>query len=153
MRFLTSSTLALLLMTTSHSYAESRPFLTAADALNGLQGCYKMAEKNGWNLAITIIDRGANTVSSLRMDNALSAASTGAELKAQTALAWGSSTSRVAEIVKKKPEFNQFPGLLPIAGGEPITAPDGTLIGAVGVAGGLTLHDQECAKAAVAAMQ
>lgn len=111
-----------------------------------------MAEKNKWNMAIVVVDRGMDTLVSLRMDGALPAAYTGAKLKSETALSWSMPTSKVAEITEKMPNFKQFPGLLPIGGGEPLFSKDGTLIGAVGVAGGYVEHDMQCAKAIVTAL-
>ncbi|MCL6269434.1 heme-binding protein [Sansalvadorimonas sp. 2012CJ34-2] len=134
----------------SVSAEETRPYLPSATALKGVQACQTLATKNNWNMAIVIVDRGENVLASLRMDDALPGAYTGATLKATTALSWSTSTGNVLEFTKKNPQFNQFPGLLPIGGGEPIFSESGKLIGAVGVAGGYVEHDEECAKAVVA---
>jgi len=128
---------------------ETRPYLTSDRALQGLIACQTLAMKNNWNMAIVIVDRGEDVITSLRMDEALPAAHTGASLKANTALSWSMPTRDVKTFTDKNPQFKQFPGLLPIGGGEPIFSKDGKLIGAVGVAGGYVQHDEECAKAVV----
>ena len=138
----------------SAANAESvRPYLQSDQALRGIQACQSLAKEKSWNIAVVIVDRGLDVVASFRMDEALPSAYTGATLKAETALSWSTSTDKVAEITTAKPEFKQFPGLLPIGGGEPIFSKNGTLIGAVGVAGGYVEHDQECAKAVVSAIK
>lgn len=43
-------------------------------------------------------------------------------------------------------------GLMPFPGGLPVTGPDGTVIGAIGVSGGAPSQDREIAEAAVAAL-
>jgi len=132
---------------------DNRPYLTTTKAMKGLQACQALAGENNWNMAVVIVDRGEDIKVSMRMDNALPAAYTGATLKAITALSWSMPTHKVAEIAEKKPEFKLFPGIFPIGGGEPIFSESGKLIGAIGVAGGYVEHDQACAKAAVEAIK
>ena len=144
---------ALLLAVSTAGAQATRPYLTAADALTGVRACHSLAQQNGWNVAMVIVDRGQRVIASLRMDGALSAAYTGATLKAETALSWFSSTDKVAEIVAQKPEFKQLPGLLPIGGGEPIFSADNQLTGAIGVAGSAIENDRKCAQAVVAAIK
>ena len=78
--------------------------------------------------------------------------SKGATLKAETALSWSMPTAKVLEITEKMPQFKHFPGILPIGGGLPVMARDGSLIAAVGVAGGYIEQDEACAKAVVDAL-
>ncbi|MRI34497.1 heme-binding protein [Endozoicomonas sp. OPT23] len=132
---------------------ETRPYLTSANALKGIQACQTLAASKGWNMAMVIVDRGDDVVASFRMDEALPAAYTGATLKAGSSLSWGMPSGDIANITNKKPEFKAFPGLLTVGGGEPLFSKSGKLMGAIGVAGGYVEHDQECAKAAVAAMK
>lgn len=147
------SAIAALTFTVSAQAENTRPYLKMDQAMKGLQACQNLATDKGWNMAVVIVDRGQNTLASFRMDEALPAAYVGATLKAETALSWSMPTAKVAEITQKKPEFKQFPGLLPIGGGEPIFSESGKIIGAVGVAGGYVEHDQQCAKAVVAAIK
>ncbi|PVZ68359.1 GlcG/HbpS family heme-binding protein [Pelagibaculum spongiae] len=141
-----------LLVTTSAQAEASRPYLTAEKAQAGIQACMTLAKEKGWNMSMVIVDRGMDVRASMRMDEALPASYTGATLKAETSLSWGMPTGKVYEITQKQPVFNQFPGLLPIGGGEPVFSKDKKLIAAIGIAGGYIQHDEACAKAAVAAM-
>ncbi len=150
---LLASALAAAIFSSAANAESLRPFLRSDQALKGIQACQSLASEKNWNMAVVIVDRGLDVVASLRMDEALPSAYTGATLKAETALAWSTSTDKVAEITTAKPEFKQFPGLLPIGGGEPIFSKSGKLIGAVGVAGGYIEHDQECAKAVVSVIK
>ncbi len=148
------ASLALSVVAASSVQAEdSRPYLSSAKALKGVQACHELAAKKGWNMAMIIIDRGDDVVASFRMDEALPAALTGATLKAGSSLSWSMPSGDIANITSKKPEFKVFPGLLTVGGGEPVFSKSGKLIGAIGVAGGYVEHDQECAKTAVAAMK
>ena len=130
----------------------TRAYLPSGKALQGVQACIDLAKKNNWNMAIVVVDRGEDVIASYRMDEALPGAYTGATLKATTSLSWSMPTGKVLEFTKDNPHFNQFPGLLPIGGGEPIFSKSKKLIGAVGVAGGYVAHDEECARAVIKAI-
>jgi len=139
-------------ITTAHA-ENSRPYLTAADAMTAIAACRQLAEEKNWNMSMVVIDRGMDIRASYRMDEALPASYKGATLKAETALSWSMPTGKVLEITQKMPVFNQFPGLLPIGGGLPIFSESGALIGGIGVAGGYIEHDEACAQAAVDALK
>ena len=149
----TSLALSMSLFSLTAKSEDMRPYLKIDQAWKGLAACKTLADSKGWNMAVVIIDRGLDVVGSFRMDGALPPAYKGATLKAETALSWSMSTVKVGEFVGKNPEFKQFPGLLPIGGGEAIFSESGKLIAAVGVAGGYVKHDEECAKAVVDAIQ
>lgn len=126
--------------------------ISLEQAANAIQACTQMATKNKWAMSIVIVDRGSNIKAMSRMDGSLDAATTGATLKAKTALSWFSPTEQVAQYVKAEPNFKQFPGLLPIGGGIPLFSQDKQLIGAVGVAGSAIENDIKCAKEAALAI-
>ena len=148
------SATALAALFSFHVQAEStRAFLSADNALKGIQACQTLAKEKNWNMAVVIVDRGEDVRASFRMDEALPGAYLGASLKAKTALSWSMPTAKVGDFVKTKPEFNQYPGLLTIGGGLPVFSESGSLIGGVGVAGGYVEHDEACALAVVTAIQ
>jgi glc operon protein GlcG len=62
-------------------------------------------------------------------------------MKARSAAGYGVSTKVIEqEIVKGNPGFQNLPGVLPMEGGSPVVI-EGTLVGAVGVAGGVSADD------------
>lgn len=126
--------------------------ISLAQAQNAINACVDLASKNKWSMSIVVVDRSSNIKASTRMDGALDAATTGATLKAKTALSWFAPTEKVATYVKAEPNFKQFPGLLPIGGGVPLFSKDKQIIGAVGIAGSMVQNDIKCAQAAAQAI-
>ncbi len=107
------------------------------------------AQKNGWFMAIAVVDSGNRLVAFERMDNtqlgsidiALGKASTANNLKRPTkalqdAVAQGGSNLRMLGL----------PGVTPLEGGVPIME-GGKISGAIGVSGALSNQDAECAMA------
>lgn len=126
--------------------------ISLAQAQKAIDACVDLAKKNGWAMSAYVVDRGDNVKAGVRMDGALPSTSVGAKLKASTALAWWSPTSKVADIVKANPNFKQFPGILPIGGGVPFFSKDKQIIGAIGIAGNTEENDMACANAAMKAL-
>lgn len=112
------------------------------------------ATKNGWTMAIAIVDTGGNLVAFHRMDNtqvgsidvALGKAKTANNFKRPTkmledALAGGGAGLRILSI----------PGAVALEGGEPILI-QGKIIGGIGVSGMQSTQDEQVAKAGLAAL-
>jgi uncharacterized protein GlcG (DUF336 family) len=111
------------------------------------------AKKNGWFMAIAVVDTGSRLVAFERMDNtqigsidiALGKATTANNLRRPTkalqdAIAQGGINLR----------FLSAPGVMTLEGGVPIIA-DGKVIGAIGVSGAASNQDAECAMAGASA--
>jgi glc operon protein GlcG len=109
------------------------------------------AVKNKWNMAVAIVDPSGNLVyyekmdatqlgsANLAIDKARSAALFKRPTKTfQDALAAGGDGLRVLRV----------PGAIPIDGGLPILI-DGKIAGAIGVSGGTSAQDAQCAAAGV----
>jgi glc operon protein GlcG len=107
------------------------------------------AAKNNWNMAVAIVDPSGNLVyyekmdatqigsANLAIDKARSAALFKRPTKTfQDALAAGGDGLRVLRV----------PGAIPIDGGIPLLI-DGKIAGAIGVSGGTSAQDGQCAKA------
>ena len=91
------------------------------------------AAKNNWNMAVAIVDP----------EKARSAALFKRPTKAlQDALAAGGEGLRVLRI----------PGAIPVEGGIPLLM-DGKIVGAIGVSGGASNQDGQCAKAGADALK
>lgn len=106
----------------------------------------------GVSMNVAVLDTGANLKAFLRMDGALLGSIDIALKKARTAALFGMNTEAVGEFCKPggaSPGLDATNGgLVVFAGGIPLRAPDGRLIGAVGVSGGSVAQDFQVASAA-----
>ncbi|MEK7456357.1 MAG: heme-binding protein [Pseudomonadota bacterium] len=106
----------------------------------------------GVPMNIAILDDGANMKAFLRMDGALLGSADIAIGKAKTAALFGMPTEAIGDFCKPggtSPGLeNSNGGLVVFAGGIPVQARDGRLLGAIGVSGGSVEQDLFVAKAA-----
>jgi uncharacterized protein GlcG (DUF336 family) len=111
------------------------------------------AAKNGWLVAVAVVDDGGNLLLFQRMDNAKLVAIDIAIRKAKTAVFFQGETKALEEEVTKGGRTALLPidGFMPLDGGFPITV-DGKIIGAIGVSGVAGDQDARCAKAGLAAL-
>ena len=111
----------------------------------------------GVPMNVAVLDSSANLKAFLRMDGAVLGAIDIALRKAKTAALFDMNTEAVGEFCKPggtSPGLDATNGgLVVFAGGIPLHASDGTLIGAVGVSGGSVAQDAQVAAAAAAAGQ
>ena len=109
----------------------------------------------GVPMNVAVLDAGANLKAFLRMDGALLGSLDIALKKARTAALFGMNTEAVGEFCKPggtSPGLDTTNGgLVVFAGGIPLRAPDGRLMGAVGVSGGSVAQDFQVASAAAVA--
>lgn len=131
---------------------------TAADAA---WGALRECRKNGYSIAVAVVDRGGNVQALLRDRFAGPHTVETAIRKAWTANSFRQSTSDLAVMLENKQIPSQVqhnPGALLVGGGEQIQAA-GELIGGIGVAGappGKSEKDSidgACARAGIAAIQ
>jgi uncharacterized protein GlcG (DUF336 family) len=110
----------------------------------------------GVPMNVAVLDAGANLKAFLRMDGALLGSIDIALKKARTAALFGMNTEAVGEFCKPggtSPGLDTTNGgLVVFAGGIPLHAPDGKLMGALGVSGGSVAQDFQVASAAAAAL-
>lgn len=116
------------------------------------------ADKLDQPMNIAVVDAGGNLVAHVRMDGAWIGSVDIAINKAYTARAFDISTKDLGE--KSQPGGDFFGiqvadggRVMTFAGGIPLKSPDGTVIGAVGVSGGIGKQDQKVAEAAAAAYE
>ncbi|MCY4334800.1 MAG: heme-binding protein [Litoreibacter sp.] len=132
------------------SFAQARDYLPYDAAAGGIAACVAMAKETNANVAIVIIDRADQIVAAARMDEILPAAYEGAHLKAYSALNFYQPSGDIGAIMEAIPAFKDIPGIVTIPGGHPIFSVNGTIIGAVGVAGFPDVQtDAECAQRAL----
>jgi uncharacterized protein GlcG (DUF336 family) len=107
------------------------------------------AKKNGWTMAIAVVDSGGRLVAFERMDNTQIGSIDIALGKATTANNLRRPTKALQDAVAQggvNLRFLAVPGVMPLEGGVPIIA-DGKVIGAIGVSGAASNQDAECAMA------
>jgi glc operon protein GlcG len=106
------------------------------------------ARKNGWTMVVAIVDTHGTLVYFEKIDNTMNASAQVAINKArsavnykrptkvfQTALAAGGDGLRILALA----------GAVPVEGGYPLVI-DGKIVGAIGVSGGTSAQDDQCAK-------
>ena len=107
------------------------------------------ATKNGWPMAIVILDSTGHVIMLHKLDNTQYGSITAAEDKAHSALDFRR-PSKVFEDLVARGGLNMrilaLRGADPIEGGVPIIV-DGKIIGAIGVSGGASSQDGQVAKA------
>lgn len=128
--------------------------LQVADGL--LAGVKREADARGVLLAAAVVDRGGNTVASMRMDHAQLGAASLALDKAITAVSFGYPTAAWRD--SSAPGGSDW-GLAHTLGGRAIVFPGGTpvfasaqIVGALGVSGAASEVDEACAQNAVGAV-
>jgi glc operon protein GlcG len=126
--------------------------ITLATAKKIVAAAQAEAAKNAWNMAIAIVDSGANLVLLEKMDNTQLGSIDVCQQKAVTALKFKRSTKLIEEVVEKGGgglKMLGMPGVIPVEGGELILEGD-KIIGAIGVSGAMSTQDTQVAKAGLA---
>src|SRR5262245_13441927 len=107
------------------------------------------ARKNGWNVAIAIVDASGGLILFQRLDETQPGSLTVAQGKARAAALFKRPSKLLEEaIVGGKHGFLSVEGIIPIQGGLPVIVED-KVIGAVGVSGVTSAQDEQVAAAAV----
>ena len=110
------------------------------------------ATKNNWSMVITVVDDGGNTVYLGRMDGAQLGSIDVAQGKAHTALAFRRPSKAFQDLVdQNQPHLTTLPHVTAVQGGLPIML-DGKVVGAIGVSGGSSAQDEQCAQAGINAI-
>lgn len=131
---------------------KTRPVLTLEDCLKIYAAAAAEARDNNWIVAIAILDDGGHLLYFARMDGATPANAAIAVDKARTAAISRRSSGKWEQLIKDgRTGMLNMPGILPVQGGVPIVA-DGTCIGAVGVSGVQSQHDEQIAQAGIDAL-
>jgi uncharacterized protein GlcG (DUF336 family) len=129
--------------------------LTTAAAQQAAQAALARCQKDGYTVAVAVVDRGGQPLAVLR-DNLAGAHTTQSAIgKAATAVTFRTDTTEVVaatEAGKPQSGIRQLPNVVAIGGGIVIRA-KGSLVGGIGVSGApVGDSDDACAKAGVAAI-
>jgi glc operon protein GlcG len=130
----------------------TRPELTLADCERISAAAVAEAKRNGWVVAIAILDDGGHLLQFVRMDGATPANAAIAVEKGRTAAVTRRTSGNWQERIKTRPEMLKMPGVLPVQGGVPILV-EGACLGGVGVSGVQSHEDEQIANAGIAALK
>ena len=125
-----------------------RKDLSYAMALTIATGALEACKARGYATGVVVVDRGGNTIVSLKGDNAGLHTVENARRKAYTALTFKMTTEAFIQEMKTRPvrrEQTTLPGVIAINGGVPIKV-GSDVIGGVGMSGSPGV-DEECVNA------
>jgi glc operon protein GlcG len=130
------------------------PVITIDQAKRVMAAAELEAAKNSWQVAITILDSGGNTVMFHKLDNAQLSAATVSEGKARTALEFKRPSKALDDAIAgggAGMRLLALKNITPIEGGVLILV-DGKIAGAIGVSGALSSQDAQVANAGAAVL-
>ena len=129
--------------------------LTLDDANRIIAGAIAKARELNIRISVAVCDAGGRLVAFQRMDNAIWASAYGSQGKAVASAAFG----RPSGVMQERATQPTPAGINAASGGEMIMGQgavplfrNGTLVGAVGVGGGTSQEDEDCAKAGAEAL-
>lgn len=107
------------------------------------------ARKNGWNVAISIVDANGALLMFQKLDETQNGSITVSQGKARAAALFKRPSKALEDLIAGgKTAFLSVEGIVPLQGGVPVVV-DGKVIGAVGVSGVTSAQDEQVALAAV----
>lgn len=113
------------------------------------------AVKNHWNMAVAIVDPSGNLVYYEKMDDTQLGSAKVAIDKARSAALFKRPTKVLQDTLASGGEglrLLRVQGAVPVEGGIPLVI-EGKIVGAIGVSGGSSAQDGQCAKAGADAMK
>jgi glc operon protein GlcG len=123
--------------------------LNTATAKKLAAGTIAECAKNGWNVAVAVVDTHGGLVYFERMEDTQYASNDIAIGKAKAAATYRRPTRAFADVINKGgPAVATLPGVFASPGGVPVFV-DGKITGAVGVSGVTGDQDEQCAKAGI----
>jgi len=113
------------------------------------------ARKNNWTMAIAIVDTGGALVYFEKLDNTQAGSAQVAINKARSAVQFKRPTKAFQDALAAGGDglrILRLEGAVPIEGGIPLVV-EGKIVGAIGVSGGTSAQDNQCAKAGADALK
>ena len=126
--------------------------ITTEAARKVAAGALAEAKKNGWNVAVSVVDSGGVLAYFEKSENTQYGSVEASLEKARTSSAFRRPSKAFEDVVLGgKVNYTKLPGATPLEGGLPIVV-DGKIVGAVGISGATSAQDGQCAKAWVDAL-
>lgn len=123
-----------------------------AAAIQAVNAGLKKSNELGTRMNIAVVDRGGNLVAFAREDGAWVGSVDISVKKAKTATFFDMETQEIGKLSQPGGSLYNIEhsnnGLITFPGGVPLTAPDGTILGGVGVSGSTVEDDKVVADAA-----
>jgi uncharacterized protein GlcG (DUF336 family) len=113
------------------------------------------ARKNSWNMAVAVVDPAGDLVYFEKLDGTQAASVNIAVDKARSSARFKRPTKALQDTVAAGGDGLRIlglPGAVPVEGGVPILM-DGKIVGAVGMSGGTSAQDGQCANAGAAVVK
>jgi len=133
-------------------FVHSSPQISLRGAQSVIEAAHRVAEENGWHIAVAVVDPAGDLVAFERADAAIGITPEVAIGKARTAAKLQAPSGEFEGYINGgKPSFIATPGVVPLEGGMPIHV-DGEFVGAVGVSGAHGPNDTQVAEMAAAAL-
>ena len=107
------------------------------------------ARKNNWTMAAAVVDTAGDLVYFEKVDGTQAASTLIAQDKARSSVRFKRPTKAMQDVLAAGGEglrFLALQGAIPVEGGLPIVM-DGKIVGAIGLSGGTSAQDGQCAKA------
>ena len=131
------------------------PPITLEHAKHAAAPALAEARKNDWTMAVAIVDPAGNLVYFEKMDGTQMGSVTVAIDKARSAALFKRPTKAFQDTLAAGGEglrILRLRNAVPVEGGIPLVV-EGTLVGAIGVSGGTSQQDGQCAKAGADALK
>jgi uncharacterized protein GlcG (DUF336 family) len=113
------------------------------------------AAKNGWTIAVAIVDPNGTLIYYEKMDNTQNGSADVSIDKARSAALFKRPTKAFEDLIAGGGDgirYMRMRGVMPIEGGIPIVI-DGNIVGGIGVSGGRSGQDVSCAQAGIDALK
>ena len=128
--------------------------ITIEDAKKAAAPALEEARKNNWTMVVAIVDPGGHLVYLERMDGAPSGSVAVATAKARSAAIFKRATKVFQDTLAAGGDGLRVLKLeqaIPVEGGTPIVM-NGKIVGAIGLSGGTSAQDGQCAQAGLDAL-
>ena len=112
------------------------------------------ARRNGWTMAVAIVDAAGDLVYFEKMDETQTGSVTVSQSKARSAARFKRPTKAFQDALTATPDGLRILGIegaVPVEGGLPIVM-GGKIVGAIGVSGGTSQQDGQCAQVGLNAL-
>jgi len=129
--------------------------ISVENAKKAAAAALKEATKNNWNMAVAIVDPGGHLIYYEKMDNTQLGSANVAIDKARSAVLFKRPTKAFQDALAAGGEglrVLRVEGVVPVEGGIPLVM-DGKIVGSIGVSGGTSAQDGQCAKGGAEAVK